>query len=455
MLGDNEKARLDFVYSAIQEHKSSPEYKEAVIANDYARQHNTTIVQYQKFLYTVAGNRVPDNFSANYKLCSNFFNRFITQLNQYLLGNGVTFKEKTTKDKLGADFDYQVQDAGYDALCAGVSFGFWNYDHLEVFELTQFKPLYDENNGALMAGIRFWQLENARPLRAILYEVDGYTEYIWNQRENEKGEVEYQGEIYKEKRAYKEKYTYSEADGIEIYDGENYEGFPIVPLYANKFKQSELSGMRENIDCYDLIKSGFANNIDDASEIFWTITNAGGMDDLDLVKFIERMKTIKASTLENQEQVQTHTIDIPHEGREAMLNRLRTDMYDDFMALDTKAIADGAVTATQIEASYEPLNQKADKFEYQVSKFILEILKLSGIKNEKPTYTRSTIVNKSEEVDNITKSAMYLTPDYCTKKILTILGDGDEAEKIINEIHELQMQAQGINTDTDNDDDME
>lgn len=436
-VGDNETQRMDFVFNAIRAHKASEEYEMAKIANDYASHKNTTIVQYQKVLYTLSGNTVPDNFSANYKLCSNFFDRFITQLNQYLLGNGVTFGDESTSKKLGDDFDYMVQEAGYSALSGGTSFGFWNFDHLETFELTEFVPLYDEDNGALMAGIRWWQIEANKPLRAILYEIDGITEYAWNRRENEKGEPELQGEVLMEKHPYKFKVTTSPADGTKIYDGENYETFPIVPLYANRYKQSELVGMRENIDAYDLIKSGFANDLDDASQIYWTITNAGGMDDLDLTKFIERLKTVRATTLEHQEQVQPHTIDVPYAGREAILERLRADMYDDFMALDTKQIAGGAITATQIQASYEPLNQKTDKYEYQVTKFIKGILAVAGI-DDMPTYARSAIVNKSEEIGLVIQSAMFLTPEYCTEKILTLLGDADQVDDVLNEIQKVQ-----------------
>ena len=64
------------------------------------------------------------------------------------------------------------------------------------------------------------------------------------------------------------------ADGTEILDGENYPGFPIVPLWANREHQSELTGLREKIDGYDLIQSGLANTIDEASMIYWRVKNA-------------------------------------------------------------------------------------------------------------------------------------------------------------------------------------
>jgi hypothetical protein len=426
----------EFVKSTINQHKSSDEYQTALIADEYNRRLNRTIIQFQKLLYKVTGEVVPDNYSANYKLRSNFFNRFITQLNQYLLGNGVTWNDEKTSDALGEDFDNELEDAGEKALVHSVSFGFWNLDHLEVFSYLEFVPLFDEQDGALKAGIRFWQIDPKKPLRATLYEMDGYTDYLWDKDNPD-------GIIVNEKRAYILKTKSTEADGTVIYDFENYPTFPIVPFWGNKYKQSEFVGMRENIDCYDLIKSGFANTVDDASMIYWTIQNAGGMDDIDLAKFVERMRTVKASVIDqNGATAEAHTMDVPYASREALLNRLRADMYEDFMALDTKDIANGAVTATQIEASYEPLNSKADKYEYCVIRFIKGILALAGI-DDSPTFTRSKIVNRTEEIQTLIQAGEYLESDYVTEKIMTIMGDADMVEDALKAKDLADMQRMG------------
>ena len=60
------------------------------------------------------------------------------------MGNGVTFKEETTKEKLGKKFDLMMVKAARYALIAGISFGLFNLDHVDVFKLTEFAPLYDE-----------------------------------------------------------------------------------------------------------------------------------------------------------------------------------------------------------------------------------------------------------------------------------------------------------------------
>lgn len=430
-VGENEANRMQFVYEAISEHKSSDLYKTAQIADEYDRKQNRTIVQFQKLLYDATGRAIPDNVSANYKITSGFFNRFTTQQVQFLLGNGVTWEDETTKDYLGEDFDKQLQVAAKASLGAGVSFGFYNYDHLEVFSALEYVPLYDEENGALMAGIRFWQVDAQKPLRATLYETDGITEYIW-----EDGE----GRILKDKRPYILTLISTGVDEAEIFAGENYPTFPIVPLWANPHRQSELVGLREQIDAYDLIKSGFCNTIDEASFIYWTINNAGGMDEIDLAEFVQRLKTIHAANVEDTgATAQANSLEAPHEGREALLDRLAKDMYADYMALNIDEIKGGANTATQIRAAYEPMNNKADQFEYCVIEFLHGILSVAGLE-DKPTFTRSYLVNTTEEISVLLQAAQYLDDEYVTRKILTLLGDADKADEIIANMDEYDYQ---------------
>ena len=421
---NSDSEKMDFVITCIRSHKDSALYREALIADEYDRHQNRTIKQFQKLLYDVSGRAVPDNWTANYKMASKFFNRFITQENQYLLGNGVTWQDEATKTKLGDDFDTQLQKLGQKALSGAVSFGFWNYDHLEDFSVLEFVPLYDEENGSLRAGIRFWQIASNKPLRATLYEEDGLTDYIWFMRDH------VEGHILREKRPYIEKIRVSEADGLEIYDGMNYPSFPIVPLWGNPQKQSELVGLREQIDCYDLIKSGYANNVDEGSLIYWTLNNAGGMGDVDLAQFVQKMKTLHAAAVDDNVSAESHNLEAPYQSREALLAKLRSDLYEDAMALDTKNIANGATTATQIKAAYEPLNSKVDQYEYCVREFIKSLLAIVGIDDE-PSFTRSVIVNTQEEAQLVMQASSFLDEEYVTRKILTLLGDGDMADEIL------------------------
>lgn len=401
---------MRFIRAAIDEHKSSAEYRIAFDAEEYDRQRNVTICRYQKFLYTLSGQAVPDNYSANYKLTSNFFNRFVTQENQYLLGNGVMLEDRKHKEALGQDFDNKLQNMGRNALVQGVSFGLWNLDHLDVFKLTEFVPLYDEETGALMAGIRFWQIDADKPLRAVLYEMDGYTDYIRPKNDDM--------QVKREKQPYKLIRQKSEACAEEVLHGENYPGFPIIPMWGNPHHQSELVGLRQSIDAYDLIKSGFANDLDDAATIYWIINNAGGMDDLDMAQFLERLKTVKAAALNADDGVsaEAHTIEVPYESRVAYLQRLESDMYKDYQALDVTSLVGGEKTTVEIKAAYQPLDNKADQFEYCVLDFLQRLFEIVGI-DDNPVFQRNQIANLTEQTQMVLMAAEYLDEEMLLKKL--------------------------------------
>ena len=431
----SEEKRMAFVRKVINDHKSSSVYKDALISKDYARQHNTTINEYRKMLYTMSGQAVPDNWSANYKLASGFLGRFITQEVQFLLGNGITWEDQNSAEKaFGDKFDIKLQDAGKRALVTGEAFMFYNLDHVDVFDILNFAPLYDEEDGTLKAGVRFWQIADNKPLRATLYELDGYTEYIWKKTK---------GEILHEKDSYITKFSASEVDGEEILEKHNYPTFPIVPLWGNPEHTTELDGKRDSIDAYDLIRSGFANDLDDASQIYWTIQNAGGMDDVDLVKFMEHMKIVKAAVVDDTgAKAESHTIEVPYNAREAILNRLEKDIYKDFMAFNPETIASGAVTATQIKAAYEPLNVKCDQFEYCIHEALDALMLLAGIENE-ASFTRSMIVNANEEIQMLMQAAPYLEETYVTEKVMTLLGDADRVDDAIKQMDANELQRFG------------
>ena len=407
--GKSERERMEFVLSAINNHKDSDLYKQAVIAKEYDAHRNVTIANFQKLLYTLNGKVIPDNYSPNYKLRSNFFANFVTQETQYLLGNGVTLKKEENKAKLGAGFDTRLQDAAHDALVGGVSYGFWNLDHLEVFDVTEFVPLLDEENGTLRSGIRFWQVCTSKPLRATLFEPDGFTQYIRRSGEEMM--------ILEPKRGYVAVEATSEIDGTELLAYQNYPGFPIIPMYGNRAKQSELVGQREAIDCYDLIKSGFANTVDDASVIYWTISNAGGMDEIDMARFKESMRRIGVGLVDDDgAKAEAHTLTIPVEAREALLSRISDDLYRDFQMLDVTKLQGGQKTATEINAAYQPMDNKVDQFEYCVIDFLQALFKIVGIEDE-PSFTRSKVTNQLEQTQMVLLAANYLDDETILNKL--------------------------------------
>ena len=420
------------VQNAINHHVHSDAYKIAKSADAYDHQQNETIYNYVRMIFTMTGTPVEDFTASNNKIASNFFHRLNTQRNTYLLGNGVSFTDNmteevdietgvetvidTTKEALGPKFDTDLKTAGYNALIHGVTFGFWNLDRLHVFPITEFAPLWDEENGSLRAGVRFWRVDKDKPLIAVLYEEDGYTKY------KSKEKIGIDLEELQPKKAYKQRVRVSEADGEEVIGEENYGSLPIVPLWGSKLKQSTLVGMQKSIDSFDLIRSGFANDLTDCAQIYWILENCGGMDDNDLARFRDRLKInhIAKADTENS-KVTPYTQDVPYSARKEYLDEIRAGIYEDFGGLDVHTIAAGA-TNDHIDAAYQPMDEEADDFEFQIIEFIQQILALMGVEDT-PIFKRNRISNQKEQTDMILSAAEYLDDETVLSKLPFISVD--------------------------------
>ncbi len=425
--GEDEARRIDFIRKAISEHRCSGLYKTAVDAKLYYDGENPTINHYEKIIYDMQGRAHLDMYTANHKIASRFFGFVVDQANSYLLGNGVSFQSDAVKKRLGTPrkpFDQQVSILAENALIGGVSFGFWNLDHIDAFEITEFVPLYDEENGALASGIRFWQVDAEKPLRCTLYERDGLTEFIQRRGENMI--------VLQEKRPYILHAKRVELGSTEILDGRNYPDFPIVPLKNNRNCKSELCGRRNTIDALDLACSNMVNNVDEGNLIYWVLTNCGAMDDLDDAKFIENLRITHVTHVDGDDssKAEAHSVEAPYDGTQVTIDMLQKKLYQDFQAFDASAVQAGNQTATAIKASYVPLDLKTDRFERQVTEFIGGILTLAGVDDE-PTYTRSRISNTQEEMQTLMLMANYADDEYITTKALTILGDAGRVEEVL------------------------
>ena len=432
----------EYVYACITDYKGSEAYRNAVDGINYSTGQNTVIMAFKKLLYDMTGEAFPDNYTANHKCPANFLQRFATQEAGYLLSNGIQFQEEPTKEKLGEKIDSRLHKAAKDAIIQGAAYGFYNNGDVVYFSASEFCPLFDEETGQLKAGIRFWQIDPLKPLRATLYEEDGYTDYI-----NKDGSI---SEL-NPKRSYKYNVAESDFDGMQILDGENYPDFPIVPLYANTRHSSELIPIKSQIDAFDLIKSGFANDLDEASMIYWTLEGCGGMDDIDIAKFRDRMKVLKTAIVDGDQgsRATAHTIDVPYQSRETYLNRLEKDMIKDFMALDVEIISAGSVTATQIRAAYEPLNEKCDELEYCAIEHIQGLLRLAGV-DDYPTFRRSQISNETETTQMIMQCANILDKQTILEHLpfLTV----DEVPQILERLEQEEAERMPFIEDNSNDD---
>lgn len=413
---DFEKAtdRIAFIARVISEHRGGADYRTAEAADLYDRQLSPTMSQVTT-LYD-------GKDAGKARICCNLFARLNTDRVSYLLGNGISFTrtEKrrnaagvmidvdVTKEQLGSAFDEGVFDWARFALIHGKCFAFWDLDRLHVYPITQFAPIWDEETGALRAGVRFWRIDSQKPMNVILYETDGVTKY--KSREGTTGLDLVETEP---KRAYKTRVTSTEASGVIAEEGENYGMLPVIPMYGNKKRQSTLVGMRARIDSIDLVASGFARDMADCTKIYWLIQNCGGMDAEAKKKFLDEIREDHIANVDTagfdgdpRGALSPYVQDVPYQGNEAYLNYARGALYEDFGAVDVHTIAAGA-TNDHIDAAYQPMDNEVDEFEKEVTRAIRQLLKLIGI-DDTPKYKRNRVSNVKEQIEAVMLEARLL-----------------------------------------------
>lgn len=381
------------------------------------------------------------------RLSNDFLFRFVVQQNQYLLGNGVTLKSNEIKKKLGRSFDTRIQEIGENALLHGVSWGYWNYDHLESISAVKdqysgFVALCDEITSEPKVGIQFWQIGRDKPMGVRLFEVDGVTVYRYPGSGTIDNDTKV--ETVEEKRAYKVK-TISDGSGVSVLSEENYRALPVVPLFANKEKRSELThNIKSKIDAYDRIQSDFGDNLDRANDVYWVLNNFGGTAD-DVVNMIEMINKVKAvlnqtNAVGGGATAEPRTIEVPYMARSMALDILRKSLYQDYMALDMDEIRGGSLTNVAIKTAMANLNLKADRYEWQCFAFVQNILAFVGVEGEDAEiirFNRRGIVNESETIANIymmrndvsRQWALEANPMVNSDEIPTILAEREEELK--------------------------
>ena len=436
LLCETEEERINFIWVAIFDHEASPAFNTGKTAGEFYRNKDVELEAQKNYVYDSEGNAIEDTVSPNHKLTGNLFYLFTTQLVAYLLGNGISFDNSSVKKKLGgSSFDYSTQQVLAYAACDGEGYGFYNGK--EVVPLCYacklngnepyLIPLKDENDGEIKAAIRYWRLTPESPLRATIYELDGYTEYKENVSElNDPTGVL---EVLKPKTAYKTKGISNSIEGSYEIGGENYSAFPIVPM-GFICGQSSIEGNIGLFHAYNVILSDMANGVD-MNTTYWKVKNADGMDKRDdNAMLYDIFKTHVIHTPEGVE-VDKDEVSMRTAEYQTVLAALESVLYDKFQAVRIANIGAGSKTTVEIKAAYENLNLKCDEVEKYVAKYIRGLLVVAGLDPDEPFhFKRPNNINQSEFVQLILSALPVIGDDVALKQILESLGMLDEYENI-------------------------
>lgn len=420
---DDDEKRKRFVLDAISEHKDSPEYKTALTANAYYKKQNPDIEQHEKVVYDMKGNAHKDNVSPNFKLKNGYYPAIINQTVMHLLANGVGFSNPEIKRKLGVNFDGVLRNITVDAKNSGVSYGFYNGKRVIHFPFFEFKAIPDDHTGAIVAGVRFTQIDDNKPLIATLYEPDGYTEYTRSDNKLQ---------ITKPKTAYIINKVSNAVEGTYgVHEG-NFSRLPIYPLYNVKH-QSEIIGIQETLKTIDIVNSQLANTVSLNGHIYFTLKGFPGMDLFDDENFIINFYKNNILHVDGENcEINVHQIEIPFEANETTAVRLKRLLYESMGGVDTETLKAGNLTATAINAAFHDMRLNSAFMEYELIEFIQGIGRIAGLPEEDvvPSFTYFETVNETESIQNVISSAPYITEEMATQLICEILGKSDYFESI-------------------------
>ena len=178
---------------------------------------------------------------------------------------------------------------------------------------------------------------------------------------------------------------------------------PFIPFPNNAEGGNDLNDVKELIDAYDKVYSGFLNDLEDIQEVIFILS---GYEGEDLKEFLEKLKKYKTVKVDNEEEgkggLSTLTIDIPVEAREKMLAMTRKFIFEQGMGIDPDPQNFGNSSGVALKYLYSLLELKAGLMETEfrpgLGRLVRAICRHEGMKAGRivQTWTRTAVHNEAE-----------------------------------------------------------
>lgn len=189
---------------------------------------------------------------------------------------------------------------------------------------------------------------------------------------------------------------------------------PFIFFNNNDEMQNDLADIKELIDAYDKVFSGFLNDLEDIQELIFILTNYGGEAD-NAISVLQEMKQKKIIQVDSEgaddrSGVSTLAIEIPVEARKEMLLITRKAIFEQGMAIDPDPQNFGNSSGVALKYLYSLLELKTGmmetEFKISFNHLIRAILKFHGLSadNIVQTWTRTAVDNDTELAEIAQKS---------------------------------------------------
>ncbi len=178
---------------------------------------------------------------------------------------------------------------------------------------------------------------------------------------------------------------------------------PFIEFRNNHMGTGDLVRYKGLIDLYDIVISGFANDLEDIQQIIYIIENYGGANLKEFLTDLKRYKAIKTNPQSGSGGVKTLQIEIPVEARKVLLDIVKKQIYESGQALQQDVESVGNASGVALKFFYRKLELKAGLTETEfrrgfgeLVRVILRYLHEDDALPVKQTWTRNAISNDLE-----------------------------------------------------------
>lgn len=228
-------------------------------------------------------------------------------------------------------------------------------------------------------------------------------------------------------------------------DGTLYHSFgsvPFIPFANNNRKQSNLKKYKGLIDAYDIVVSGYVNDVMDIQQVIYILENYAGTDLASFLSDLKKYKTVSVGDdgIEGSKgDLRTLAIDIPVEARNSLLDFLKKQIYTAGQALSRDVTSVGNASGETLKFFYRDLDLKVGDKEVEFISGYKELIRVicayKKISISGPigiTFTRNRISN-DQETAQICKDSVGVIPTKLIWKNHPFVDNLEECEEMWNE----------------------
>lgn len=409
-----------------------------------------------------------------HRIPSKFYHTLVIQKASYLFGYPVKFDignkkdNELIKDKLGPDWGKNTKQLAINASNHKKA-----WLHVWIIPAEETESGRDEIEYGIVNGLEIidvWGNTLDKELLAILRkynmtDTEGteWEIYEWWDKEfcySFRKEVKAKLDLLKEYNRYRFFNTdINDWEETNVYK-HGFDEVPFICCKNNNFDMNDLEGIKDKIDAYDEILSGFADDLEDIQQIIFILSGYGAEPPADFLQRVKKNKLVKISANDQDKpSLDTLTIDLPTEARQLALEMLKKLIFEEGAGVDTNEEVYSYTSGESMKYMYALLELKAsqleDEFRNSFSRLIKIICKFYGIsypdQGVKQIWKRNKINNDTELVNN-SKNCLGVTSKRTALSINPYVTDVDEELELIKkeeaeeigEIPNLSLLAQNL-----------